>query len=36
METGKEAQRGKSLLKEYKWEGKGQKEKTKREELPGE
>jgi hypothetical protein len=36
METGKEAQRGKSLPKEYKWEFKGHKEKRKREKLPGE
>jgi hypothetical protein len=34
-ETGNEAQRGKSLPKEYKWEGQGAKrEKRKREELP--
>jgi hypothetical protein len=30
METGKEAQRGKSLPKEYEWEGRGTKGEKKK------
>jgi hypothetical protein len=36
METGKGAQRGKSLSKKYKWEGQGIKKEKKKERATGE